>query len=440
MKMKITVVGINYAPELTGIGPYTSDMCQSLIEKGHDVTMITGFPYYPMWEIPETHRRKIFSTEVINGVQVKRGFLYVRKNITTKQRIIHELSFLVSSFLTMLFSPRPDQFIFISPPLGLGVAAYVISLLKMRPFHYHIQDLQPDAAVSLGMLKDGSFTKFLFQVEKFIYKKAHSISTITRSMKDRIRSKGISGNKIYILPNWSNFNKHAFKCSGDEFRRKHNLEDKFIFLYSGNIGQKQGLDDLIEAASGIKNGRIVFLIVGTGAYVQQLQKKADNLKVNNVMFLPLQPKEKLPEMLAAADVCLVIQKRVVSDLVFPSKMTNIMAAGKPALVTADEQTELAQTVLQADCGFVAKPEDSEDLKKNIQKAFADITLKQKGENARRYAEQYLEREAVLGRFNKFISSENHDRKSLQPQNIFQKARKIKSRLSLMILASFQQKN
>ena len=402
--MKLTVVGINYSPELTGIGPYTTDMCQYFVEQGYDVTVVSGFPYYPSWKIDRKFRRKFYFKEIINGVAVKRCYLYVRENISAKQRILHELSFLISSFFKMLFSARPDLFIVISPPLGLGVSTYLVSLMKMRPFCFHIQDLQPDAAVSLGMLRDSAFTKFLFLVEKFIYHRAIRVSTITQSMKERIVAKGIPADKIHVLPNWSNFDRKSFRVNGSRFRKKHGLENKFVFLYSGNIGQKQGLDDLIEAASRIDHDRIIFLIVGTGAYVSRLKKKAAALSVGNVMFLPLQPKEKLPEMLAAADVCLVIQKRVVSSIVFPSKMTNIMAAGRPVLVTAARKSELARTVTRADCGFVARPEDPGDLKEKLLEAFADATLKKKGENAKKYADHFLERESVLRQFHHHIST------------------------------------
>lgn len=405
--MKLTVVGINYSPELTGIGPYTTDMCEYLAEQGHEVTMITGFPYYPSWELSAGDKKRLFADEELRGVKIKRCALYVQKNITSKQRIIHELSFLLSSFIRMLFSSRPDLYIIISPPLGLGISAYFVGLLKMRPFCFHIQDLQPDAAVSLGMLKEGSFTRFLFKAEKFIYSRATLVSTITQSMRDRIVEKGIAKDKTAILPNWSNFENGAFNVDGKSFRQKHDLGDKFIFLYSGNIGRKQGLDDLIEAASTITDKRILFLMVGTGAYVSQLKKKSQDLEVSNVKFLPLQPKEQLPEMLAAADVCLVIQKRIVGDLVFPSKMTNIMAAGRPALVTADRRSELGRTVIETDCGFITEPENPDALKECILQAFEDKELNQKGQNARSYARQHLFREAVLQRFDQLICMDNY---------------------------------
>ena len=149
---------------------------------------------------------------------------------------------------------------------------------------------------------------------------------------------------------------------------------------------------------------IVFVIAGTGANIRNLKARAESLAAKNIMFLPLQPKARLPEMLAAADVCMVIQKRKVSDIVFPSKMVNIMAAGRPSVVTADSDTELAQVVQESRCGFIACPENVEDLRTTILKAYGDKNLSDKGDRALTYADSHFGREKVLSDLDQLLSS------------------------------------
>lgn len=401
--MKVTVLGINYAPELTGIGPYTTDMCEYLVANGHEVTAVTGFPYYPEWSIEKHYKGKVFSSESRNGVRIKRCYVFVRQNITAKLRILHEASFLMSSFLRLLFLSRPDVIVAVSPPLGLGMTTWLVSRLKRVPFVFHVQDLQPDAAVSLGMLPDNALVRLLFKVESFIYRKAAAVTTISQTMKDRISSKGLSAVKVAIIRNWTTMSSDRQKGGGANFRQQYGLDDAFVFLYSGNVGKKQGLEDLVDAVAGLELESAVFLIVGTGANIANLKAQAKEKGAGNIKFLPLQSKERLPDMLAAADICLVIQKRSMSDLVFPSKMVNIMAAGRPALVTAAEDTELARVVEESGCGFVAKPEDLSSLKETIEKAYAAKDLKRKGDRAAAYASAHFHRESVLNDMNDLLS-------------------------------------
>lgn len=400
--MKILVLGINYYPELTGISVYTSDMCEYLAAAGHEVEVVTGFPYYPQWEVFPGYRGKVYASEEVNGVTIRRCYVYTTKKLSSLKRIIHEASFIVSSFFRSLFVQRPDILLVVSPPLGLGLSGYVLSRLKRVPLIFHVQDLQPDAAVGLGMLKKGKLTRFLYAVEKFIYKKARMVTTISKSMREKTLAKGIAPEKVELLPNWATLEPAQGDDHSASFREEFGLEGKFVFLYSGNVGKKQGLETLIEAFSDIEDSNAVCLIVGEGANIAALKERAKQAAVANIRFLPLQPKERLLSMLRAADVCLVIQKTVVSDIVFPSKMTNIMAAGCASLVTAEEHTELAQAVIESDSGYVALPENVESLRKKMVYALSDSSLSERRARAAAYAQKHLAKGVILKEFDALL--------------------------------------
>jgi colanic acid biosynthesis glycosyl transferase WcaI len=204
--MRIAVVGINYWPDETGIAPFTTGKCEYLARCGHEVTAFTGMPYYPAWKIPEGYRRRLFIREQKSGVEIARCWLYVPKRLSSVKRIFHEASFVVSVVLRSIGSSsnnRPDVLIVITPPLALGLAAYVLSRKWKIPFIQHVADLQPDAAVDLGMLSPGSFTRALYAIEQFSYRKASVISTLTVSMRDKILTKGVPSDKVILSPDWA---------------------------------------------------------------------------------------------------------------------------------------------------------------------------------------------------------------------------------------------
>lgn len=400
--MKICVLSINYYPELTGIAVYSTDMCEYLAQKGHEVVVVTGFPYYPQWEICEEYRGKIYLDEKRNSVLVRRCYLYVEKNISSLKRILHECSFILTSFFRVFFSPKPDLLFVVSPPLGLGVSGYLLGLIRRLPVVFHVQDLQPDAAIELGMIKKGGGAELLYKIEKFIYRKSTMVTTISRSMKNRIVAKGIESSKVVLFPNWSTLDAIGAEDEVCAFRREFDLVGKFVFLYSGNVGKKQGLEILVEASALLDESRAVVLIVGDGVNIIKLKQHAEKCNARNVRFLPLQPKSRLLTMLRAADVCLVIQKKGVSDIVFPSKMTNIMSAGCATVVTADKGTELAQAVYESASGYVAEPESVESLLGCMKDCFFDTDLSAKRRRAKQYAEKVFDKKAILESFDMFL--------------------------------------
>jgi colanic acid biosynthesis glycosyl transferase WcaI len=189
--MRVIVWGINYAPEVTGIAPYNVMLCEFLRGEGHDVEMVTTFPYYPMWRKRAEDRGSLYRTSSVNGVPVHRCWHYVPAQVSSAKRILHEGTFVSTSLFRVLSLRRPDVYVIVSPPLLLGAAASLVARVKGAPFLFHVQDLQPDAAVGLGMLRTGWFTKALYALERMAYRNAARVSGIGPACCRRSGDKGV---------------------------------------------------------------------------------------------------------------------------------------------------------------------------------------------------------------------------------------------------------
>jgi colanic acid biosynthesis glycosyl transferase WcaI len=397
--MRILVYGINYNPELTGIGKYTGEMCAWLAKEGHEVTVITALPYYPEWQVHPTYKGKMWHREMMDGVEVYRCPLYVPQEVTSMKRIIHEFTFLTSTlpvWISLLFQKKYDITFSINPPFHLGLLPLLFSKLKGSKIVSHIQDLQVDAAKDLGMIKNESFLNLMFGMEKFILDRSDVVSTISEGMQRKIESKEISKGKIWQFPNW--VDEHAIQPLSREqsLRKEFGFQDTDkVVLYSGNLGEKQGLEVIIDAAKAFQNQpNVYFFISGTGGGKEKLVGMVRESGLQNVQFHPLQPYEKLSALLAMADVHLVLQKKSASDLVLPSKLTGILASGGCAIITALPGTTLYEVIRKYDMGILAEPESAPALVSAIgQGLFGDSqTLR---DNARKYAVQYLSKDQIL---------------------------------------------
>src|SRR3984893_5190913 len=219
--MRILVLAINYWPEQTGIGAVLTRRCEYLASVGHEVTVCTGMPYYPEWQIDSKYTGKMFSREVRNGVNILRSWMWVPKKVTSAKRVLFEASFLASSLLRAVCSPKPDLLLVVSPPLGLGLSAVLLSRWANVPYVFDVQDLQPDAAADLGMLPR-PVLPILYRLEAMAYRNAALISTITEGMRRKILAKGIPPDKVVVVPHPADKSLFAVGSTieGSEFRSR----------------------------------------------------------------------------------------------------------------------------------------------------------------------------------------------------------------------------
>jgi colanic acid biosynthesis glycosyl transferase WcaI len=397
--VRILFLGINYWPEETGIAVFSTGRAEYLAARGHSVTVCTGFPYYPQWRVADEYKGRLIAHEERHGVRILRSYLFVPQRVTSFRRVLHEATFLASSLLRALGERRPELLLVTSPPLLSALSAKILCTLWQIPYVFHVADLQPDTAADLGMLSAGRLLKVLYAVERMAYQSAALISTLTESMRARIISKGIAPVKVVLFSDWSDPALFAVgqNGTGEGFRGKHNLGNKVLALHSGNMGVKQGLDVVVEAATlAREDPNLLFLLVGDGADRERLQIKAKARNLNNLLFLPLQEKAAFLDMLAAADVCLVTQKRNVADIVFPSKLITLLAAGRPVIASLNGASEVARVITESSAGVLVAPEDPLALCSAIRAMLADRGgMRVMSERGRDYAVQQWDRERVL---------------------------------------------
>ena len=402
--MKITVWGINYDPEPTGIGPFNTDLCVYLAEKGHDVTMISTFPYYPWWKKPAEAQGKWAEKSVRRGVNLYRCWHYVPAKPSTLKRLVHELSFVATSTWRTLFLPAPDIYFVVSPPLFLGIGAFIVSRLKRRPFVIHVQDLQPDAALGLGMIKPGLAVKALFVLEKWNYSRAAATSGICGGMLEAFAHKRVPAQKIIFFPNWIPDGSKPLTAAApaSSFRAHYGISrDTRLIAYSGNVGMKQGVEIVIEAAALAKNAPTQFhwAVCGEGAAKPALEKMAQEKSLEAVHLYPLQPDDRYHALLSETDISLITQQRGTGQFFFPSKLLSILQFGRPVLAVADASSELARAVVGGNFGLVVEPGDAAALLRAAE-TILSATPEQKSawaSNGRAWVDQFR-RSRVLGKF------------------------------------------
>jgi colanic acid biosynthesis glycosyl transferase WcaI len=399
--MHFVFIGINYWPDATGIAPFTTGRCEYLASRGHKVTVFTGFPYYPNWRVPEPYRRHLFRDEERNGVTILRSWLYVPSHATAVKRVLHEASFIASSALRAVArrNQRPDLLVVTTPPLALCLSAILLSRLWKIPYVQHVPDLQPDAALDLGMLRPGRLTQSLYQIERLGYRKAALVSTLTEAMRQKIISKGVAPEKVVLFSDWARpelFEVPA-QGGGGRFRQSLGLGNELLVVHAGNMGVKQGLEVILAAAQRSREDRgIKYLLVGDGSVREQLEQRAKSLQLDNIRFVPLLPDEQFLDLLAASDISLVTQQKTVADIVFPSKVITLMSSARAIVASASPGSEVARVLKEADAGLLVAPEDPAALLEAIIALRKDPERRiQLGANGRAFAERFWAKERTL---------------------------------------------
>lgn len=410
--MRLLILGINYSPELTGVGKYNGEMATWLASRGHNVRVITASPYYPHWKVAEGYSSLLYQRENLEGVHVWRCPLYVPGKPSGFKRILHLASFALSSLPILLRQTgwRPDVVWVVEPPLFCAPQAWLVARLSGGKAWLHIQDFEVDAAFELGLLKGATLKHFVLGLERLLLSSFDHVSTISSKMLERLHVKGVLAAKSGLFPNWVD----VAALSEPQLLATWNFRevlgiasDAVVALYSGNMGNKQGLEILSQVAALLADqAQIVFVFCGDGVEREELVRECADF--TNVRFLNLQPYEKLPALLAMADIHLLPQQSDAADLVMPSKLTGMLASARPVIATAHSNTELATVV--SECGLVVPPEHPRAFADAILKLSLDRSLRQTlGDKGLFYARHHLDRDSVLRNFERsLISLVDHD--------------------------------
>ncbi len=403
--MKILLYSLNYAPELCGIGKYSGEMCEWLAENGHEVRVICAPPYYPEWEVNKAYRSWQYRTENRNKVTIFRCPIFVPKRPKTINRLIHLLSFGLSSLPALIkqWNWKPDIVICIEPTFFCVPAALLFSKLRKSKNMLHIQDYELDAMLRLGLGKSGVIARIASQIERWLMSNFDAISTISYSMLKYAKDKTSRPEKVFYFPNWVDTDFLTPAANPSTFRSRWGIpETTRVVLYSGNMGKKQGLEIVLHAADQLRQEPdLLFLMVGNGAAQEELMQGAEQLHLTNLRFYPVQSYEDLPALMALADIHLIVQKMGAADVVLPSKLTTILAVGGECVITADANTELG-LLCQQNPGIARciEPENAEALTKALMDMLLNLPSREQGyynNVARQFALDNLQKDQILNR-------------------------------------------
>lgn len=397
---KIAIVSIFYAPEQIGVSKYTTEKAEWLSRQGADVRVLTAFPFYPEWKRHSGYPTWHFQQEIINNVTVTRCPLWIPSRVTALSRLAHLFTYGISSNLAVLSLARwkPDLVMLVMPTMVSMPAIFALRLyLVGSTLWLHVQDFELDLASEV-VEANPLLVRLVAGLERWSFRRFDVVSTISETMMRRLMEvKAVSEERCFYLPNWIDSKAIYPMCAGLNYRTEWKVsEEQIVVLYSGNFGQKYDFKTLFEAAQILSEDTdIVFVLCGDGAArldVEQLSQTA-----NNVMLFPLQPIERLNELLNSADIHVLPQKSNASDSVMPSKVLNIFACAKPIVATVYATTELGGVIGRV--GKIARPGKPHELAHVIKELANDSHEREElGRKAYDYVTKSFEKETVLSAF------------------------------------------
>lgn len=403
-RLTILILALNSAPDLVGAGKVTGEMADWLAARGHRVEVVAAPPFYPGWRVADGYSPGAYRRENQGGVSVLRCPTYVPSRPTGIRRLLHHLSFALSSLPAVVGrarAARPDVVLTVAPSILSAPNAWLAARLSGSTAWLHVQDLELDAAVELGLLSSRRKRGLAAALESRLLRRFDRVTTIGSGMADRLASKGVDPMHLGVLANWVDCQTIRPLPARAVSRAAFGLPDHaFVALYAGSLGEKQGLDVLIDAAERLVHRRDLHIAVfGDGPARRRLLDAAAQLP--NLTVGPLVPAARLNDLLNCADAHLLPQAAGIDDLVLPSKLTHMLASGRPVISACPADGQLARLV--ADCGLRLDANDGAAFARGIDRLAGDPVLcRSLGRSARERAVERLDRNAVLARLERAL--------------------------------------
>jgi colanic acid biosynthesis glycosyl transferase WcaI len=419
--LKLLVLCPHYAPDVAPTGEVMTSIATELIARGHRMHIVTALPWY------QHHRVEPGWSGLVRNEDTEWGritrvhpFPTDKRNVTARALAFGGFTALASAMAAA--SPvRPDAVLSMSPPLTLGLAGWTVARLRGAPFVFNIQDVFPDVAVELGMITNPTVIRVAERLERVTYRLADAVTVLSDDLRDNVAAKlnGHRTDRVRVIPNFVDTVRIAPRERENAYRAEHGLTGKTVVMYAGNVGFSQSLDLVLAAATAhADDPDLVFVINGGGSARPDLERQAAGLA--NVRFIDMQPKERLPELLAAADVHVVPLKRGLARSSVPSKLYSILAAGRPIVASVDMGTEVAKVVERAGAGIAVPPDDTEAFTKAINRLVtAPEEAKAMGASGRAFVERWASPAAVAehyeGLFTELVRERGRFGRGRQPR-------------------------
>lgn len=407
--MKLLILTQYFPPEIGAPQNRLFELAIRLQKKGIDVSVLTAMPNYPQMKIHENYKGKCYCKETLNNLEVHRAWIYVSQSKTVISRLLNYFSFVISAFFVGLFKIKKQDVLMVeSPPLFLGITAYLLAKLKGAKMIFNVSDLWPESAEKLEIISNKTLLSMATKLEEFCYRKAALVSGQTQGIVKNISSR-FPEKKVYWLKNGVDINFYDVNKTIEEnaWRKEHNYTcEDFILFYGGIIGHAQGLDVILNAAKQLENyENIKFVLLGNGPEKERLLKLKAELRLNNLQFYDAVPKSQMQKIIMDTNASIIPLKRL--DLfkgAIPSKIFENLALKKPIILGVEGEAE-ELFIQQGKCGVSFTPEDSEDLAKQILHLYNNPDLvKELGENGLAYVSENFNRDKIAEDFFKQISS------------------------------------
>lgn len=394
---RILVITGNFSPEITGIGKYVGEMTAWMSHAGFDIRVITAPPYYPAWRVSAGYSSRRYSRERQSGALVYRCPLFVPRQPRGVTRMLHTISFALSTFPVALWQAllwRPNLVFVVEPPLTCAPAAILAAKVCGARAWLHVQDFEVDAAFDLGLLRNERLRRFALGTERWLMQRFDRVSSISAAMLLKLRDKGVDPERIGFFPNWVDTQLIRPLSGTNRLRAELGIDpETTVLLYSGNMGEKQGLGLIVAVAQMLAGSKdILFLFCGDGVAKRRTMDAVAGLA--NVRFIPLQPLERLNELLNLADIHLLPQRAEAEDLVMPSKLSAIMASGRPVVASARPGSDVSRAASAG--GLVVPAGDPEAFGAAIRLLLENEPMRAElGKAGRAHALSNWDRELVL---------------------------------------------
>lgn len=408
--MKILYISQYFPPEIGAPAARVSELSSAWARQGDQVTVLTGFPNHPTGRVPAEYRsrlRRLVMRETRDGVSVQRTWLLPLPNRKGWERMLNYGSFCISAALRGLFLPRPDVVIATSPQLLVGLSGLIVARLKRAPFVFEVRDLWPESLEAVGVSgKNSLLVRVLSKIAGLLYRRSDHIVVVTNAFEEHLqRHWNVPKQKISVVVNGVDDKLFQPQAPEPAMLAEFGVQGRFVVGYIGTIGNAHGVETLVETARLLQQSdpEILVLVVGEGADKQKLQQLVEEHRLENIRIFPGQPRERIPNIVAATHVCLVLLKK--SDLfktVIPTKMLEFMSCGRP--IVAGLEGESAELIRRADAGICVAPEDAPAIANAIRTLRNDPRVARTfGEHARGFILQNLSRESTAREYRNLLS-------------------------------------
>ncbi|MEH6383024.1 MAG: glycosyltransferase family 4 protein [Colwellia sp.] len=396
--MHILFLTDNFPPEGNAPATRTYEHAREWVKLGHKVTIVTGAPNFPEGKVFDGFSNSWYSKSILDGIEVRRVKTYITANEGFAKRILDFMSFMVASFFAGLFVKKPDVIVGTSPQFFTAISAWALSAVRFKPFVFELRDIWPASITAVGAMGRSLPIRILEKIEMFLYRRADKIISVTHSFKSELIERGVDGTKIDVVLNGVDLSKYEPALHKDEtFAKQYDLTDKFVVGYVGTHGLAHSLDKIVEAAellTDLKDVRILF--AGGGAAKTDVEKLVKDKQLSNVVLIPRQQKELMPQLWSLCDISLISLKDTdLFKTVIPSKIFESMGMGLPMVMTAPEG-EATDIVKSSNSGLIVNPESPGQVVEVIRLLYEDRKyLLDLGNNSSVAAKKFDRKELAL---------------------------------------------